>query len=120
MLDQVKAPRARLGCNRRGGFERICEALARLARRQDVQLVYPVHRNPHAMDLVYRRLGGLANVFLIEPLDYVPFVDLMRHARLLITDSGGIQEEGPSLGKPILVMASRAGSVDDEVGRSSQ
>jgi UDP-N-acetylglucosamine 2-epimerase (non-hydrolysing) len=87
-----------------GGFERICEALARLARRQDVQLVYPVHRNPHAMDLVYRRLGGLANVFLIEPLDYVPFVDLMRHARLLITDSGGIQEEGPSLGKPILVM----------------
>jgi UDP-N-acetylglucosamine 2-epimerase (non-hydrolysing) len=82
-----------------GGFERICEALARLARRQDVQLVYPVHRNPHAMDLVYRRLGGL-----IEPLDYVPFVDLMRHARLLITDSGGIQEEGPSLGKPILVM----------------
>jgi UDP-N-acetylglucosamine 2-epimerase (non-hydrolysing) len=87
-----------------GGFERICEALARLARRQDVQLVYPVHRNPQAMDLVYRRLGGLANVFLIEPLDYVPFVDLMRRARLLITDSGGIQEEGPSLGKPILVM----------------
>ena len=87
-----------------GGFERICEALARLAMRQDVQLVYPVHRNPQAMNLVYRRLGGLANVFLIEPLDYVPFVDLMRRARLLITDSGGIQEEGPSLGKPVLVM----------------
>jgi UDP-N-acetylglucosamine 2-epimerase (non-hydrolysing) len=86
------------------GFERICEALTRLARRADVQLVYPVHRNPNAMDLVYRRLGGLANVFLIEPLDYVPFVDLMRRAHLLITDSGGIQEEGPSLGKPVLVM----------------
>ena len=86
------------------GFERICIALARLAMRRDVQLVYPVHRNPHAMDLVYQRLGGLANVFLIEPLDYVPFVDLMRRARLLITDSGGVQEEGPSLGKPVLVM----------------
>ncbi len=86
------------------GFERICEALTRLASREDVQLVYPVHRNPHAMDLVYRRLGGLDNVFLIEPLDYVPFVDLMRRAHLLITDSGGIQEEGPSLGKPVLVM----------------
>jgi UDP-N-acetylglucosamine 2-epimerase (non-hydrolysing) len=86
------------------GFERICEALTRLARRDDVQLVYPVHRNPSAMDFVYQRLGGLANIFLIEPLDYVPFVDLMCRARLLITDSGGIQEEGPSLGKPVLVM----------------
>ena len=86
------------------GFERICEALARLARRQNVQLVYPVHHNPHAMEIVYRRLDGLANVFLVEPLGYVPFVDLMCRARLLITDSGGIQEEGPSLGKPILVM----------------
>lgn len=87
-----------------GGFERICEALARLARRGGVQLVYPVHRNPNVMDPVYRRLDGLPNVFLLEPLDYVPFVDLMRRAYLLITDSGGIQEEGPSLGKPILVM----------------
>jgi UDP-N-acetylglucosamine 2-epimerase (non-hydrolysing) len=86
------------------GFEHICEALARLARRADVQLVYPVHRNPNVMDPVYRRLGGLPNVLLLEPLDYVPFVDLMRRAYLLITDSGGIQEEGPSLGKPILVM----------------
>ena len=86
------------------GFERICEALARLARRADVQLVYPVHRNPNVIDPVYRRLDGLPNVFLLEPLDYVPFVDLMRRAYLLITDSGGIQEEGPSLGKPILVM----------------
>ena len=85
-------------------FARICDALARLAGRTDVQLVYPVHRNPNVMDPVYGRLSGLASVFLIEPLDYVPFVDLMRRAHLLITDSGGIQEEGPSLGKPILVM----------------
>lgn len=86
------------------GFVHICEALAQLARRKDVQLIYPVHRNPNVMDPVYRILGGLHNVLLWEPLDYVPFVDLMRRAFLLITDSGGIQEEGPSLGKPILVM----------------
>lgn len=86
------------------GFTRICDALTRLARRPDIQLVYPVHRNPNVMDPVYGRLSGLPNLFLIEPLDYVPFVDLMRRAHLLITDSGGIQEEGPSLGKPILVM----------------
>lgn len=86
------------------GFERICEALSRLAMRDDVQLVYPVHRNPNVMDPVHRRLGGRPNVFLLEPLEYVPFVDLMRRAYILITDSGGIQEEGPSLGKPILVM----------------
>jgi len=86
------------------GFAAICNALARLARRHDVQLVYPVHRNPNVMDPVYRVLDGLPNVFLVDPLDYVPFVDLMRRAYLLITDSGGIQEEGPSLGKPILVM----------------
>ena len=86
------------------GFGHICSALARLARRDDIQLVYPVHRNPNVMDPVYRQLDGLANVFLLEPLDYIPFVDLMRRAYLLITDSGGIQEEGPSLGKPILVM----------------
>jgi UDP-N-acetylglucosamine 2-epimerase (non-hydrolysing) len=86
------------------GFEQICAALARLARRPDVQIVYPVHRNPNVQEPVNRRLAGLANVLLIEPLEYVPFVDLMRKAYLLITDSGGIQEEGPSLGKPVLVM----------------
>lgn len=86
------------------GFERICTALERLARRKDVEIVYPVHRNPQVLEPVYRRLAGLANVWLLEPLDYVPFVDLMRRAYLLITDSGGIQEEGPSLGKPVLVM----------------
>jgi UDP-N-acetylglucosamine 2-epimerase (non-hydrolysing) len=86
------------------GFERICAALARLSRRPDVQIVYPVHRNPNVLDPVSRRLGGLPNVSLIEPLRYLPFVDLMRKAYILITDSGGIQEEGPSLGKPVLVM----------------
>lgn len=86
------------------GFSQICDALARLARRDDIQLIYPVHRNPNVMDPVYRQLAARPNVFLLEPLDYIPFVDLMRRAYLLITDSGGIQEEGPSLGKPILVM----------------
>jgi len=87
-----------------GGFERICRALAELANRPDVQVVYPVHPNPNVQDPVQRLLAGHPNVRLLEPLSYVPFVDLMRRAYLLITDSGGIQEEGPSLGKPILVM----------------
>jgi UDP-N-acetylglucosamine 2-epimerase (non-hydrolysing) len=86
------------------GFERICRALAELADRPDVQLVYPVHPNPNVQDPVQRLLAGHPNVRLIEPLSYVPFVDLMRRAYLLVTDSGGIQEEGPSLGKPILVL----------------
>ena len=86
------------------GFEHICRALAELANRGDVQVVYPVHPNPNVQNPVQRLLGGHPNVRLIEPLSYVPFVDLMRRAYLLITDSGGIQEEGPSLGKPILVM----------------
>jgi UDP-N-acetylglucosamine 2-epimerase (non-hydrolysing) len=86
------------------GFRRICSALARLAQRADVQIVYPVHPNPNVQEPVRQQLGGLRNVFLLEPLDYVAFVDLMRRAWLLITDSGGVQEEGPSLGKPILVM----------------
>ena len=86
------------------GFERICRALAKIADRGDVQLVYPVHPNPNVQDPVQRYLAGHVNVLLIEPQSYVPFVDLMRRAYLLITDSGGIQEEGPSLGKPILVL----------------
>lgn len=86
------------------GFERICSALIRLARRPDVQIVYPVHPNPNVLQPVSRRLSGLDNVILTEPLTYVPFVDLMRRAHILLTDSGGIQEEGPSLGKPVLVM----------------
>jgi UDP-N-acetylglucosamine 2-epimerase (non-hydrolysing) len=86
------------------GFERICAALARLAARADVQIVYPVHRNPNVLEPVTQRLANLPNVLLREPLDYVSFVDLMRRAWILLTDSGGIQEEGPSLGKPVLVM----------------
>ncbi len=86
------------------GFEHICAALARLAGRSDVQIAYPVHRNPNVMEPVFRLLGGRPNILLLDPLDYVPFVDLMRRAALILTDSGGIQEEGPSLGKPILVM----------------
>jgi UDP-N-acetylglucosamine 2-epimerase (non-hydrolysing) len=87
-----------------GGFENICRALQIIARRNDVEIVYPVHRNPNVMGPVQRYLDGLPNVHLIEPLEYVPFVDLMRRAYLLLTDSGGIQEEGPSLGKPVIVM----------------
>lgn len=86
------------------GFERICRALAKIADRGDVQLVYPVHPNPNVQDPVQRYLAGHPYVRLIAPQSYVPFVDLMRRAYLLITDSGGIQEEGPSLGKPILVL----------------
>jgi len=87
-----------------GGFERICEALARLAERPDVDIVYPVHLNPNVQEPVRRILGGHANVHLIEPLDYLPFVVMMDRAYLIVTDSGGVQEEAPSLGKPVLVM----------------
>jgi UDP-N-acetylglucosamine 2-epimerase (non-hydrolysing) len=86
------------------GFSRICEALAQLAQRPDVQIVWPVHPNPNVQAAVDALLRGRANVTLLEPLDYLPFIDLMRRAYLLITDSGGVQEEGPSLGKPILVL----------------
>lgn len=86
------------------GFENICAALAELAKRDDVQIVYPVHRNPNVLDPVNRKLANLSNVFLVPPLDYVPFVDLMCRAYMLISDSGGVQEEAPSLGKPILVL----------------
>lgn len=86
------------------GFERICQALARLAARPDVQIAYPVHPNPNVQNPVRRALGALPNVILLEPLEYVPFVDLMRRCHFLLTDSGGIQEEAPSLGKPVLVM----------------
>ncbi len=86
------------------GFERICQALRRIADREDVLLVYPVHPNPNVQEPVRRHLAAHSNICLIEPQSYVPFVDLMRQAYLLITDSGGVQEEGPSLGKPILVL----------------
>jgi UDP-N-acetylglucosamine 2-epimerase (non-hydrolysing) len=86
------------------GFERICRALRRIAERSDVELVYPVHPNPNVQDAVNRYLANAPHVRLIEPVGYVSFVDLMRQAHVLLTDSGGIQEEGPSLGKPVLVM----------------
>jgi UDP-N-acetylglucosamine 2-epimerase (non-hydrolysing) len=86
------------------GFERICDALLKLAQRPDVHLIYPVHPNPNVRETVNRRLGGLADVTLLDPLDYLSFVDLMRRSHMIVTDSGGVQEEGPSLGKPILVL----------------
>jgi UDP-N-acetylglucosamine 2-epimerase (non-hydrolysing) len=88
-----------------GGFERICAALAQLADCfPDVDILYPMHLNPNVREPVQRLLGGRGNVHLIEPLDYLPFVYLMSRATIIITDSGGIQEEAPSLGKPVLVM----------------
>ncbi|MBV9811645.1 MAG: UDP-N-acetylglucosamine 2-epimerase (non-hydrolyzing) [Acetobacteraceae bacterium] len=86
------------------GFRAICEGLAAVARRSDVQLVYPVHLNPQVRDVVHERLSSYGNIHLIPPVDYLDMVFLMRRARVIVTDSGGIQEEGPALGKPVLVM----------------
>ena len=85
------------------GMESFCRALRCLAARADVQIVYPVHPNPNVRRPVEAMLAGLGNVHLIAPQEYPPFVDLMRRSYLIVTDSGGVQEEGPSLGKPILV-----------------
>lgn len=87
-----------------GGFERICSALATIAKRDDVQIIYPVHLNPSVKGLVETSLGALERIRLIAPQDYLPFVHLMRRAAIILTDSGGVQEEAPSLGKPVLVM----------------
>ena len=87
------------------GFERICAAIAELAAAYpDADFVYPVHLNPNVREPVNRLLGAVANVHLIDPLDYLPFVYLMSRSHVILTDSGGIQEEAPSLGKPVLVM----------------
>lgn len=87
------------------GFLQICEALKDLASRySNVHLVYPVHLNPNVHQPVKSLLADLPNVHLIEPLDYEPFVYLLKHSHIVLTDSGGIQEEAPSLGKPVLVM----------------
>ncbi|MBT3661706.1 MAG: UDP-N-acetylglucosamine 2-epimerase (non-hydrolyzing) [Rhodospirillaceae bacterium] len=86
------------------GFERICQALSRLSEREDVEVIYPVHLNPNVQEPVNRLLGGRSNIHLTEPLEYLPFVYLMDRCHTVITDSGGIQEEAPSLGKPVLVM----------------
>ncbi|EGQ9111197.1 non-hydrolyzing UDP-N-acetylglucosamine 2-epimerase [Vibrio alginolyticus] len=88
-----------------GGFERICEALAQTANaHSDVQILYPMHLNPNVREPVNRILGDIENVLLIEPQQYLPFIYLMSRAHIILTDSGGIQEEAPSLGKPVLVM----------------
>lgn len=86
------------------GFLRICQALAALAGRDDVEIVYPVHLNPNVKGPVAEHLKGFTNVHLISPQDYLPFVYLMSRADVILTDSGGVQEEAPSLGKPVLVM----------------
>jgi UDP-N-acetylglucosamine 2-epimerase (non-hydrolysing) len=88
-----------------GGFERICTAISQLASvHPDVHFVYPVHLNPRVQEPVHRHLSGRDNVHLLRPLDYAPFVRLMDRSTVILTDSGGIQEEAPSLGKPVLVM----------------
>ncbi|MBW9461250.1 UDP-N-acetylglucosamine 2-epimerase (non-hydrolyzing) [Kluyvera sp. EC_51] len=110
------------------GFEQICHALAEIAANNpDVQIVYPVHLNPNVSEPVNRILGHIDNIMLIEPQEYLPFVWLMNHAWLILTDSGGIQEEAPSLGKPVLVMretTERPEAIDAEtvrlVGTDSQ
>ncbi len=86
------------------GFEKICFALKNIAQTQDdVEIVYPVHLNPNVQEPVKRILGSVDNVHLIDPQDYLPFVYLMDRSYLILTDSGGVQEEAPSLGKPVLV-----------------
>ena len=86
------------------GFEKLCQGLQRIAELDDVQIVYPVHLNPNVRAPVQKYLQDRSNITLLEPLDYVEFVDMMRRAYLVLTDSGGIQEEAPSFGKPVLVL----------------
>ena len=89
-----------------GPFESICQGLAALARKytNDIELVYPVHRNPNVRAVVSKYLADIPNVRLLDPLDYLPLVQLLKRAYLVLTDSGGLQEEAPSLGKPVLVL----------------
>lgn len=86
------------------GFDNICAALSQIAERDDVEILYPVHLNPNVKDTVHRHLGNKSNIHLIEPQDYPAFVYLMNRCYIILTDSGGVQEEAPSLGKPVLVM----------------
>ena len=85
-------------------LESICDGLRQLAGRGDVEIVYPVHLNPHVQEPVKRLLGGVPHVTLLPPMDYLPLVHLMKCAELILTDSGGIQEEAPTFGKPVLVL----------------
>lgn len=87
------------------GLKNICKALLAISKKfDDIQIIYPLHMNPNVRDPVRRYLGSMNNIFLIEPLEYLPFVYLMHKSYIILTDSGGIQEEAPSLGKPVLVM----------------
>ncbi|WP_339477446.1 non-hydrolyzing UDP-N-acetylglucosamine 2-epimerase [Pseudomonas sp. RL_5y_Pfl2_69] len=118
LLAQASAPAAFLDPSRKlilvtghrresfgDGFERICQALMEVAQQHpEVDIVYPVHLNPNVREPVNRLLKGIGNIYLIAPLDYLPFVHMMTRAYIILTDSGGIQEEAPSLGKPVLVM----------------
>lgn len=118
LLAQASAPAAFLNPGRKmilvtghrresfgDGFERICQALMEVAQQHpEVDIVYPVHLNPNVREPVNRLLNGINNIYLIAPLDYLPFVHMMTRAHIILTDSGGIQEEAPSLGKPVLVM----------------
>ncbi len=92
--------RESFGC----GFEEICGALSDIANSEAVEIIFPVHPNPNVREPVLRLLSGVRGVHLVDPLEYLPFVYLMKRASILLTDSGGIQEEAPSLGKPVLVM----------------
>lgn len=87
-----------------GGIQRICAALKVLSMRRDVQIVYPVHPNPNVRSVVNTELEGVPNIHLVDPQDYLPFLYLQKQSYLVLTDSGGVQEEAPSLGKPVLVM----------------
>jgi UDP-N-acetylglucosamine 2-epimerase (non-hydrolysing) len=87
------------------GIEAICKSLIQLSQLyQDFKFIYPVHLNPNIRDVVYRLLDGQTNIFLIDPLSYEEFIYLMQNCYLILTDSGGIQEEAPSLNKPVLLM----------------
>ena len=86
------------------GFQNICNALAEIADNKNVQIIYPVHLNPNVKDIVHKMLGHVSNINLIAPLNYPAFTWLMNKAYIILTDSGGVQEEAPSLGVPVLVM----------------
>lgn len=111
LLEQAKGQAKRLilvTAHRRENFgeplRQICRALRRLARRGDLFIIYPVHLNPNVQSVVRSELDGVENILLLPPLDYLPLVHLMRHATLILTDSGGIQEEAPVFGVPVLVL----------------
>jgi UDP-N-acetylglucosamine 2-epimerase (non-hydrolysing) len=109
LLNNIKGRMILITAHRRESFGKpfidICNAILTLAKQYpDVTFVYPVHLNPNVRDIVYPMLGNVSNIILIEPLEYMPFVHLMKRACIILTDSGGIQEESPSLNKPVLIL----------------